>query len=176
MNNAEGEPQNLAEAIRYFSDPDVAIEFVAGLRWPDGPVCPRCGGTEHSYLRTRRIWKCRTCDRQFSVKVGTLFEGSPIGLDKWLTAVWMVANSKDEVSSYEIQQTIGVTQKTSWSMMRRIRLAMQTDTFESCLGKAEVDGSFDGGEPVEARPQGDLTHVASFRLSSKPVKRAPQQA
>ena len=92
----------MAEAIRYFSDPDVAMEFVARLRWPDGPVCPRCGGTEHSYLRTRRLWKCRTCGRQFSVKVSTLFESSPIRLDKWLTAIWMVANSKDEVSSYEI--------------------------------------------------------------------------
>ena len=155
MHNAEGEPQNLAEAIRCFSDPDVAIEFVARLRWPDGPVCPRCGGTEHSYLRTRRLWKCRTCGRQFSVKVGTLFEGSPIGLDKWLTAIWMVANSKDEVSSYDIQQTIGVTQKTAWSMMRRIRRAMQTGPFESLSGKAEIDGSFTRGEPVEVRPLGD---------------------
>ncbi len=155
MNNAEGEPQNLAEAIRYFSDPDVAIQFVARLRWPDGPVCPRCGGKEHSYLRTRRLWKCRTCGRQFSVKVGTLFEGSPIGLDKWLTAIWMLANSKNEVSSYEIQQTIGVTQKTAWSMMHRIRRAMLTGPFGSLSGKAEIDGNFAKGEPVEARPLGN---------------------
>lgn len=155
MKNAEDEPRNLAEAIRYFSDPDVAAKFVAGLRWPGGPVCPRCGGREHSYLRTRRLWKCKTCEKQFSVKVGTLFEGSPIGLDKWLAAIWMIANSEDEVSSYEIQQTIGVTQKTAWSMMRRIRLAMQTGIFESLSGKAEIDGSFASDEPVEARGLGD---------------------
>lgn len=155
MKNADGEPRNLTEAIRYFSDPDVAMEFVARLRWPGGPVCPRCGGREHSYLRTRRLWKCRTCGRQFSVKVGTLFEGSPIGLDKWLAAIWMIANSKDEVSSYEIQQTIGVTQKTAWSMMRRVRLAMQTGAFDSLSGKAGIDGNFTGGEPIEAGSLGD---------------------
>jgi transposase-like protein len=155
MRNVEGEPRNLAEAIRYFSDPDVAAEFVAGLRWSDGPVCLRCGGKEHSYLRTRLLWKCKTCKKQFSVKVGTLFEGSPIGLDKWLVAIWMIANSEDEVSSYEIQQIIGVTQKTAWSMTRRIRLAMLTGTFEILSRKAGIDGNSAGGEPVETRYVGD---------------------
>lgn len=155
MKNADDEPRNLTEAIRYFSEPDVATEFVARLRWPGGPVCPRCGGREHSYLKSRRLWKCKTCKKQFSVKVGTLFEGSPVGLDKWLAVIWMIANSEDEVSSYEVQQTIGVTQKTAWSMMRRIRLAMQTGTFESLSGKAGIDGSFAGGESVEVRSLGD---------------------
>jgi transposase-like protein len=131
MKNAEYYPHTLSEAIHYFSDLDVATEFVSALRWPDGPVCPNCGGMDHSYLKTRRLWKCKACKRQFSLKVGTILEGSPSGLDKWLVAIWMLANSKDGVSSYEIHHTIGVTQKTAWSMMKRIRLAMQTETFKS---------------------------------------------
>jgi transposase-like protein len=155
MKDAEDGPGNLSEAIRYFSNPDVANAFVARLRWPEGPVCPQCGGKEHSYLSTRRLWKCRTCSRQFSVKVGTIFEGSPIGLDKWLAAIWLIANSQDEVSSYEIQQTIGVTQKTAWSMMRRIRRAMQAGTFDSLCVGAGIEGRFEGGGPVEVRHLGD---------------------
>jgi transposase-like protein len=132
MKNAEEDyPQTLIEAIHYLSDLDLATEFVAALRWPDGPGCPNCGGTDHSYLKTRRLWKCKACKRQFSVKVGTILEGSPIGLEKWLVTIWILANSKEEVSSYKLQQTIGVTQKTAWSMINRIRLAMQTETFES---------------------------------------------
>jgi transposase-like protein len=130
MKNAGDCPHTLIEAIQYFSDLDVATEFVAKLRWPGGPVCPECGGKTYSYLRTRRLWKCKACKRQFSVKVGTIFENSPIGLDKWLAAIWMLANSKDVISSYEIHHTIGVTQKTAWFMMNRIRLATQTGTFE----------------------------------------------
>ncbi|MEX2322434.1 MAG: transposase [Acidimicrobiia bacterium] len=97
------EPQTLVEAVRYFSDPDVCLAFVAGLRWPDSkPVCPHCDGLEHSFLTTRRIWKCKGCKRQFSVKVGTIFEDSPIGFDKWLPAIWMIANSKNGISSHEL--------------------------------------------------------------------------
>lgn len=151
MRNTDESPRSLTGEIRYFSDPDAATEFVAGLRWPDGPVCPRCGGREHSYLRTRRLWKCKTCKKQFSVKVGTIFEGSPIGLDKWLAAIWMLANSKDAVSSYEIHNAIGVTQKTAWSMVRRIRLAMQTGTFEGISGKVEIDGGFSLGKARNTR-------------------------
>jgi transposase-like protein len=100
--NDPKKPQTLIEAIRYFSDLDICTDFVAKLRWPDGPICPRCGGTEHSYLTTRRLWKCKACKRQFSVKVGTIFEDSPLGLDKWLPAVWLAANSKNGVSSHEL--------------------------------------------------------------------------
>jgi transposase-like protein len=92
------------EVMRYFSDLDVATEYVARLRWPEGPVCPKCGTLDenHYYLKSRRAWKCRECKKQFSVKVGTIFEDSPIGLDKWLAAIWMIANCKNGVSSYEI--------------------------------------------------------------------------
>ena len=114
---------SLGEAIRHFADPDVASEYVVSLRWPGGPVCPRCGSAEHSYISTRRLWKCRACKRQYSVKVGTIFEGSPLGLEKWLPAVWAVANPESGISSRELARTLGVTQKSAWFMLRRIRLA-----------------------------------------------------
>jgi len=139
-------PSSLLEAIRHFSDLDVATGFVAKLRWPNGPVCPRCEGTEHSYLTTRRIWKCKGCKKHFSVKVGTIFEDSPLGLDKWLPAVWLIANSKNGISSHELGRALGVTQKSAWFMLHRIRLAMQTGTFEKLSGAVEVDETFIGGK------------------------------
>lgn len=148
MENPANQPKTLMEAIRYFADLDVATEYVAKLRWPDGPVCPKCGTLDekHYYIKSRRVWKCRACKKQFSVKLGTIFEDSPIGLDKWLTAIWMIANCKNGVSSYEIHRSIGVTQKTAWFMMHRIRLAMQTGTFEKLSGEVEADETFIGGK------------------------------
>src|SRR5688500_10405665 len=105
-------PATLVDAIRYFADADVSLRFVAGLRWPNGVTCPVCESKEVSFLSTRRIWKCKGCKKQFSVKVGTIFEDSPIGLDKWLPALWMLANCKNGVSSYELARALGVTQKT----------------------------------------------------------------
>ena len=121
--SADRPPANLSEAVRHFSDPDVASEYVVSLRWPDGPVCPRCGSVEYTYISTRRLWKCRACKRQFSVKVGTIFEGSPLGLEKWLPAVWAVANPESGVSTRALGRALGVTQKSAWFMLRRIRLA-----------------------------------------------------
>src|SRR2546427_11719705 len=114
-------PNSLAEAIRYFADPDTSLTFLASLRWPKGATCPACEARNPGFLKTRRIWKCRDCGRQFSVKLGTIFEGSPIGLDKWLPALWMLANSKNGISSYELARALGVTQKTGWFMLHRIR-------------------------------------------------------
>ncbi len=143
-------PTNLIEAIEYFSDLEVATEFVANLRWPDGAVCPDCGMKEHSYLTTRRLWKCKNCKRQFSVKVGTIFEDSPVALNKWLAAIWEVANDKNGISSHELGRKIGVTQKTAWFMTHRIRLAMQTGSFEKYGdkfdGAVEVDETYIGGK------------------------------
>jgi transposase-like protein len=139
-------PTSLIEAIRYFSDQDVCVQFVAKLRWPDGPVCPRCGGTEHSYLKTRRVWKCKACKRQFSVKVGAIFEDSAIPLDKWLAAMWLIANSKNGISSHELARSLGITQKSAWFLLHRIRLAMQTGTFQKLDGEIEVDETFIGGK------------------------------
>lgn len=147
VETAGQEPRTLLEAVRYFSDPDVCLAFVAGLRWPDGnPVCPSCDGTAVSFLTTRRVWKCKGCKRQFSVKVGTIFEDSPIGFDKWLPAIWMIANSKNGVSSHELGRSLGITQKSAWFVLHRIRLAMQTGTFARLDGEVEVDETFIGGK------------------------------
>ena len=145
MSRQQHLPTTLLEAIRYFSDRDVCVDFVAKLRWPDGPVCPRCEGTEHSYLKTRRIWKCKSCKRQFSVKVGTIFEDSPLGLDKWLPAVWLAANSKNGISSHELGRALGITQKSAWFMLHRIRLAMQMRSLDAVSGEVEVDETYIGG-------------------------------
>jgi transposase-like protein len=138
-------PETLVEAIRFFSDADVCLSFVVQLRWSNGITCPRCGSGEHSFLSTRRVWKCKGCKKQFSVKLGTIFEDSPIGLDKWLPALWMVINCKNGISSYEMARALGVTQKTAWFMNHRIRLAVQEGTFEPMSGEVEVDETFIGG-------------------------------
>ncbi len=139
-------PETLLGTIKLFSDPDVALAFVAKLRWPNGVTCPECGAPEPSFLSTRRLWKCRACKKQFSVKVGTIFEDSPIGLDKWLPALWLVVNCTNGISSYEIARDMGVTQKTAWFMVHRIRLAMQTGTFGKMSGEVEVDETYIGGK------------------------------
>lgn len=122
--------RTLAQAIRLFSDRDACDELVANLRWPDGPTCPRCGCVEYSYLTTRRVWKCKACKRQYSVKAGTIFEDSALGLDTWLPAIWMIANSASAISSHELGRALGTTQKSAWFMLHRIRLAMQTHSFQ----------------------------------------------
>ena len=139
-------PQTLQEAIKHFSNPDVCLAFVADLRWPHGVTCPRCGHKETSFISTRRLWKCKGCKKQFSVKVGTIFEDSPLGLDKWLAAIWMIANDKNGISSYEIHRALDITQKSAWFMLHRIRLAMQTGTFQKLSGDVEVDETYIGGK------------------------------
>ncbi len=140
-------PQTLIEAIRHFADPDVCLDYMVDIRWPTGITCPICGSAEVSFLSTRRIWKCKTKHpkQQFSVKVGTIFEDSPIPLDKWLATIWMIASAKNGVSSYEISRAIGVTQKSAWFMLHRIRVAMQSDTFDKMGGEVEADETFIGG-------------------------------
>ncbi len=147
MLNDKELPKTLKQAIQYFSDKDVCLNFVASMLWTDGiAVCPHCGNDTTSFLSTRRIWKCKACRKQFSVKVGTIFEDSPIGLDKWLTAMWLICNAKNGVSSYEVHRAIGVTQKTAWFMLHRLRLAMQSGSFEKLSGNVEVDETFIGGK------------------------------
>lgn len=142
-------PQTLLEAIRYFSDPDVCLDFMVGLRWPKGVRCPTCDSDDVGFIATRRVWQCkaRHAKQQFSVKVGTIFEDSPIPFDKWLASIWMIANAKNGVSSYEISRAVGVTQKSAWFMMHRIRLAMQSETFDKMSGEPiEADETFIGGK------------------------------
>jgi transposase-like protein len=141
------QPQTLVEAIRYFADPDVALQTMVELRWPDGVHCPTCGRTDPRFIATRRMWECKEKHprKQFSAKVGTIFEDSPIDLGKWFAAIWMIANCKNGISSYEMHRALGVTQKTAWFMDHRIRLAMQTGTFEKMSGAIEADETFVGG-------------------------------
>jgi len=139
-------PRTLMEAIKYFSDADIALDFMVQLRWPEGPTCPNCQSKEHSFLSTRRVWKCKACKKQYTVKQGTIMEDSPIALDKWLCAIWMIANDKNGISSYEIHRGIGITQKSAWFLLHRIRLAMQTGTFNKLSGPVEADETFIGGK------------------------------
>jgi len=144
-------PNTLQEAIVYFSDPDRAFEYAKKLRWPDGKVvCPRCGKAKHSFIKTRRVWFCYECKKQFSLKLGTVFEDSALGLDKWMTGFWLLVNRKNGVSSMEIHRALGITQKAAWFMLQRLRLAIQDDFYGSKLGggsgEVEVDESFIGGK------------------------------
>ncbi len=139
-------PKTLADAILFFADADNALQYFAERRWPNGVECPYCAAKEPMFLATRRIWKCRSCRKQFSVKVGTIFNESPIGLDKWLTAIWLVSNCRNGISSYEIGRDLGLTQKTAWFMLHRIREAMQDKSNTMLAGEVEVDESFIGGK------------------------------
>ncbi len=121
-------PHTLQKAIIYFSDPDRCFEYAKHLRWPDGKVsCPRCESYNHNFMPARKLWYCRDCKKQFTLKVGTIFEDSPLGLDKWLCALWMLTNCRNGVSSYEVHRTIGVTQKSAWFMLHRLRMLMHED-------------------------------------------------
>lgn len=144
------EPKSLQEAIVYFSNPDNCIDYLAVRRWPDGKViCPTCGSAKVKFSDKRRTWTCSAhhAKREFSIKIGTVMEDSPIPLDKWLTATWLVTNCKNGISSYEIARDVKVTQKSAWFMLHRIRLAMQDDFFGSKLGgEVEVDETFIGGK------------------------------
>jgi transposase-like protein len=142
------EPQTLQEAIATFKDPDRALAYVVARRWPDGEVkCPTCGSGAVLFLKNQRRWKCGNDHprRQFSVKVGTVMEDSPIGLDKWLPAIWLIVNCKNGVSSYELARDLDVTQKTAWFLLHRARLAMQGDGGGTLSGEVEVDETFIGG-------------------------------
>ncbi|MBV8812433.1 MAG: IS1595 family transposase, partial [Acidobacteriaceae bacterium] len=143
----ERKPKTLVEAVKEYGNPDSALDEVADSRWKDAIACPHCGADSPMFLKTRRIWKCSRCRKQFSIKAGTVMEDSPIGLDKWLPAIWMIANNRNGVSSWELSRSLGVTQKTAWFILHRIRLAMQDDKKGGKLrGEIEIDESFIGGK------------------------------
>jgi transposase-like protein len=149
MNN---EVKTLADAIRYFADEQVCIDTVAAMRWPKGPVCPACesGEARQHWLKNQKRFQCRECGKQYSVKVNTIFEDSAIKLDKWLTAMWLLANCKNGISSYEIARSVGVTQKSAWFMLHRIREAMKNGSVKKLGrtgGPVEVDETYIGGKP-----------------------------
>lgn len=163
-------PQTLHDAIKYFADEDRALDFMRGIRWPDGVVkCPRCGSENVSFLSTRRVWKCKTAHekQQFSVKVGTVLEDSPIKLDKWLCGFWLIANAKNGISSYELHRSLGVTQKTAWFMLHRIRLAMQDGSIEKMSGRVEADETYIGGLARNMHPEKRKLAVTKRRVTGK---------
>ena len=142
------EPTTLQEAILYFSDPVNCREYLIARRWPNGVICPRCGSKDVLFLEKYNRWHCRAKHDapQFTLKTGTIMEESPIGLDKWLTAMWQIVNCKNGISSYEVASAIGVTQKSAWFMDHRIRLALMSGTFEKLSGHVEADETFIGGK------------------------------
>lgn len=142
-------PRTLLEAIQYFANRDNCLHYMIERRWPTGEItCPTCGAGHVRFDRKRHVYTCNNKHpkRQFSVKVGTIFEDSPLGLDKWLPCVWMIANMKNGVSSHEIARSLGVTQKTAWFMLHRIRLAMHDDRGSLLQGRVEVDETYIGGK------------------------------
>jgi transposase-like protein len=156
-------PETLIEAIQYFANEDNAFDFMKSIRWPSGVVkCPRCNSKDVSFISTRKIWKCKHCttNKQFSVKVGTVLEDSPIGLDKWLAAFWLIANAKNGISSYELHRSIGVTQKTAWFMLQRIRLAMQDGITAKMKGHVEADETFVGAKARNMHKSKRPRHMA----------------
>jgi transposase-like protein len=151
-------PKTLMAAIRYFANPEVCDEYMRKIKWPDGKVtCPNCGSERIGEIKTRRLLRCKDCRRQISAKVGTIFEASPLGLDKWFVAVWSVANGKNGISSHELSRAIGVTQKSAWFMLHRVRLAMEA---------ADEGGPFDG--PAEA----DTTYIGGKAENMHKARRA----
>ena len=144
-------PRTLQEAIIYFANADTCLKFFAAERWPDGVICPTCGSREVKFIPTRRLWECKSkhSRKQFSIKVGTIFEDSPLGLDKWLPAVWLITSAKNGVSSCELARSLGITQKSAWFMLHRIRLAMQNGSLMKIGGnggEVEADETFIGGK------------------------------
>lgn len=140
-------PQSLLQAVRYFSDLGVCNDFMRRIKWPDGKVaCPHCGEQRIAESADGKRLQCRDCRKKFSFKTGTIFEDSPLGLDKWFVAVWSIANCKNGISSHELGRVLDVTQKTAWFMLHRIREAMKTGTFTKLKGEVETDETFVGGE------------------------------
>ncbi len=141
-------PRTLIEAVRFFSNLDTCQKFMVDIKWPSGEIsCPNCGGREIGQIASRRKFQCKSkgCRKQFSVKVGTIFEDSPLGLDKWLVCVWCITNDKNGISSYEVALALGVTQKTAWFMLHRVRVAMAEDKSDQLSGVCESDETMIGG-------------------------------
>jgi hypothetical protein len=142
-------PRTLQDAIVHFKEYENCKAFMMELRWPDGIVrCPHCGSEKVTYLEKARVWKCYADhDRpRFSLKTGTIFEDSPIGLDKWVTAVWLIVNCKNGISSYEIARGLGISQKSAWHVAHRIRYALHSGSFAKLSGECEADETFIGGK------------------------------
>jgi transposase-like protein len=176
-------PEGLIEATRYFSDEKRCHDFMVEMRWPRGVACPRCGSKNIGALvESRRIWNCKGCKKQFSAKVGTIFEDSPLSLTKWLPATWLIVNAKNGISSCELHRALGVTQKTAWFMLHRIRLAMQEGSFDKFSGRVEADETYIGAKArnmhADKRRQkgtGTLSKTAVLGLLQRQTEAKPSR-
>jgi len=139
-------PQTLVEAIKYFSNPDVCFEYAKNMHWPNGVECPYCGNRELSFIRTQKVWNCRPCGKRFSVRVGTIFESSRLPLETWFAAMWLVANAKNGISSCEVARDLGITQKSAWFLLHRIRHIMESGSVKPLEGEVECDETYIGGK------------------------------
>jgi transposase-like protein len=142
-------PKSLQDAILYFADFENCRQFLTELRWPDGKVaCPTCGSEKVAWLASVRRWKCygKHPKPQFSLKTGTIFEDSALGLDKWLVALWLLVNCKNGISSMEIARHLDITQKSAWFVAHRLRFALHHGSFDKLSGEIEVDETFIGGK------------------------------
>src|ERR1700730_2893518 len=149
MEQVHAEPKTLQEAVVYFQNPDNCIAYLVARRWPNGVICPTCGSKNVGFIASRRMFQCKTRHpkAQFSVKLGTILEDSPLGLDKWLPAIWLIASNRNGISSWELHRAIGVTQKTAWFMLHRARLALQDEGHGGKIGGGvEIDETWIGGK------------------------------
>jgi transposase-like protein len=169
-------PKTLLEAINHFSDYDNCRKFMIEIRWADGLVrCPTCGSEGVTYLEKAKLYNCRTkhSKQKFSLKVGTIFEDSPIGLDKWLPAAWLISNCKNGISSYELARALGVTQKSAWHMLHRLREAM-TDTVGKIGGgfaPVEIDETFVGDKAIERGANIITDEFSTYQFASDEYSR-----
>jgi transposase-like protein len=138
-------PNSLIEVIQYFSNKKTCVEFVRDLRWQNGVTCPVCASKDVTELTTRQLWQCKGCRKQFSVKVGTIFEDSNIPLQKWLTAMFLMSSAKNGISSYELHRSLGITQKSAWFLSHRIREAFRNGSVTKLTGTVEADETYVGG-------------------------------
>ncbi|MBV9720070.1 MAG: IS1595 family transposase [Candidatus Eremiobacteraeota bacterium] len=163
-------PETMIEAVRMFADEKVAHDFFVGMRWPHGVACPRaCGSLAVAYMAKQRRWYCNDCKQQFTAKVGTVFEDSPIGFSKWLPAFWLIASNRNGISSHELGRALKVTQRTAWFMLHRIRLAMETETFDKLTGTIEADEAYigDKSEKMSKKRRRAIEAAGQTAYSSK---------
>jgi transposase-like protein len=166
-------PKTLQQAIQYFADYENCRQFMIAVRWEDGVVrCPYCNSSKVTWLAKARVYRCYGdhLRKKFSLKVGTVFEDSPIGLEKWLPAVWLLSNCRNGISSYEISRSIGVTQKSAWFMLHRIRLAMESQSFVKMgnpFTPVEIDETFIGGKPQNMHMKKRLQMQSGLHANKK---------